>query len=115
MQQLQGSPFFAAWTVASLERLYFMMERRRSHAAQPPGPSELCSYPLARLTSMHRILPGDDVVTQGDVADFCFVIASGACDIVVALPPQADGMEADAERVIMRLPAGTPSSPTGAV
>ena len=82
------------------------------------GRAKCCAVSLSGLYFQFertRVQPGDDVVTQGDVADFCFVIASGACDIVVALPPPADGMEADAERVIMRLPAGTPSSPTGAV
>ena len=37
-----------------------------------------------------RLQPGEDVVTQGDVADFCFIIASGACDIVVTIPPSPE-------------------------
>ena len=61
VRMLRASPFFSDWTVASLERLYFILERR-------------------------RLQPGVDVVTQGDIADFCFIIASGKCDLVVNPP-----------------------------
>ena len=39
VRMLKASPFFSDWTVASLERLYFILERR-------------------------RLQPGEDVVTQ---------------------------------------------------
>ena len=61
VKQLRASPFFGDWTPAALQRLYFMLERR-------------------------RLQPGYDVCRQGDLADFCFIIASGACDIVVSIP-----------------------------
>ena len=72
VRMLRASPFFSDWTVASLERLYFILERR-------------------------RLQPGVDVVTQGDIADFCFIIASGKCDLVVN-PPTGP------ERFITQLP-----------
>ena len=52
VRMLRASPFFSDWTNPSLERLYWILERR-------------------------RLQPGENVVTQGDVADFCFIIASG--------------------------------------
>jgi hypothetical protein len=35
-------------------------------------------------TSPHRYNPGETVVNQGDDADFCFVIRSGRCEVLVA-------------------------------
>tara|TARA_B110001452_G_scaffold140527_1_gene116854 strand:+ start:121 stop:3405 length:3285 start_codon:yes stop_codon:yes gene_type:complete len=82
VKQLKSSPFFSGWSVPSLQRLVYMMERR-------------------------RLQPGEDVVTQGDMADFCFIIASGACDIVVTIPPSPEtGVLEAKERFITRLPAG---------
>ena len=52
VRMLRASPFFSDWTKPSLERLYWILERR-------------------------RLQPSENVVTQGDVADFCFIIASG--------------------------------------
>ena len=75
VRMLRASPFFSDWTKPSLERLYWILERR-------------------------RLQPGENVVTQGDVADFCFIIASGKCDIVVN-PPSGP------ERFITQLPAGS--------
>ena len=82
VRMLKASPFFSSWSVASLQRLYFMLERR-------------------------RLQPGEDVVTQGDLADFCFIIASGKCDIVVNIPPAPEkGILEATERFITTLPAG---------
>ena len=50
-----------------------------THASVPPTGEQ-----------RRRLQPGEDVVTQGDVADFCFIIASGACDIVVSIPPSPE-------------------------
>ena len=50
--------------------------------------------------------PGDDVVTQGDLADFCFIIAHGKCNIIVSLPPSPETGERS-ERLVTQLPAGS--------
>lgn len=55
---LKTTPFFASWSEASMNRLYFWFDRQKR------GPEE-------------------DVVTQGDDADFCFIIKSGRCDVLV--------------------------------
>ena len=49
---LKSTPFFSSWSAVSLSRLYFWLERRR-----------------------HR--QDEDVVRQGEEADFCFIIRSG--------------------------------------
>lgn len=55
---LKGTQFFSAWSEMSISRLYFWFDRRRL-------PTEA------------------NVVTQGDDADFCFIIRSGRCDVLV--------------------------------
>ena len=83
VRMLRASPFFSGWTVAALERLYYVFERR-------------------------RLQPGEDVVTQGDIADFCFFIASGRCDIVITVPPSVKTGNLEAtERFVTQLPTGT--------
>ena len=49
--------FFERWAEAALARLYFWFERRIVGA-------------------------DEDIVTQGDAADFCFIILSGTCNIL---------------------------------
>ena len=83
VEMLSHSKFFAEWSSESLQRLYFMLERLRLHA-------------------------GEDVVKQGDVADSCFIISHGECDVVVT--PQAapeQGLIKPKERVVTTLPVGS--------
>mmetsp|Transcript_28197 Transcript_28197/g.68475 ORF Transcript_28197/g.68475 Transcript_28197/m.68475 type:complete len:1165 (-) Transcript_28197:240-3734(-) len=58
VSMLKSLSFFSDWTHAAVSRFYFWFERR-------------------------RVQVGEDVVTQGDNADFCFIIRSGACDVLV--------------------------------
>lgn len=71
VQMLQSTPFFRSWPTVTLSRLYFWFSREKR------GPEE-------------------DVVTQGDDADFCFIIKSGRCDVLVELTdancPSAPGI-----------------------
>ena len=50
------------------------------------------------MLERRRVQPGMNVVTQGDVADFCFIIAQGKCDIAVMIEGVA--------RIVAQLPAG---------
>jgi len=61
---LKSTAFFAEWAVSSICRLYFWFERR-------------------------KFQPNEDVVRQGDAADFCFIIRSGLCDVLVESPADA--------------------------
>ena len=80
---LGKSRFFAEWSNESLQRLYFMLERVRLHA-------------------------GEDVVLQGDVADSCFIISHGECDIVLTsqAAPEKGNIKPQ-ERIITTLPVGS--------
>ena len=60
---LKATPLFSSWSETSVARLYFWFERKRF------GPEE-------------------DVVREGEDVDFCFVIRSGSCDVLVELPPE---------------------------
>ena len=77
VRMLRASPFFSDWTKPSLERLYWILERR-------------------------RLQPGENVVTQGDVADFCFIIRSGKCDVLIADPKKPN----EGARKVVSLAAG---------
>ena len=46
-----------------------------------------------------RLVEGEDVVKQGDDADFCFIIRSGQCDVLISTP---DPTAADPTRVDTR-------------
>jgi len=74
---LKATPLFSSWSATSVARLYFWFERKRF------GPEE-------------------DVVREGDNADFCFIIRSGSCDVLVELPPEertkGEGSVADSEQ-----------------
>ena len=67
---LKANKTFADWSTFALHRLYFWFTRR-------------------------RYAPGEDIVRQGAPADFCFVIRSGSCDVLVA---QDDKTAASASR-----------------
>ena len=60
VNMLKATPFFSSWSDTSISRLYFWFTRRR--------------FP-----------PEEDVVRQGDDADFCFIIRSGRCDVLVQI------------------------------
>ena len=47
-------------------------------------------------------LAGEDVVTQGDDADFCFIIRSGKCDVLIADPKKPN----EGARKVVSLAAG---------
>ena len=55
---LKANKTFSNWSVHALARLYFWFVRR-------------------------RYSPGEAIVRQGEAADFCFVIRSGECDVLV--------------------------------
>ena len=55
---LKANKTFSDWSLYALNRFYFWFTRR-------------------------RYAHGEDIVKQGDPADFCFVIRSGACDVLV--------------------------------
>ena len=55
---LKATPFFASWSDQSITRLYYWFDRR-------------------------KYAPETDIVSQGDEANFCFIIRSGRCDVLV--------------------------------
>jgi hypothetical protein len=81
VRMLKASPFFSDWTVASLERLYFILERRRLQPGEDVVTQATLPHPHPN-PHRHRHLT---LTTQGDIADFCFIIASGKCDTVVTI------------------------------
>ena len=60
---LKANATFAPWSVHALSRLFFWFSRR-------------------------KYASGEDIVRQGDLADYCFIIRTGACEVLVA-PPDA--------------------------
>ena len=70
VNMLKATPFFSSWSETSVTRLYFWFERK-------------------------RMAPEEDVVRQGDDADFCFIIRSGRCDVLVELPPEEEAKPAE--------------------
>ena len=70
VSMLRSTPFFSSWTATSVERLYFWFERR-------------------------KLGPEEDVVRQGDEADFCFIIRSGKCDVLVDIEPEPESSSSE--------------------
>jgi CRP-like cAMP-binding protein len=66
---LKSTPFFSSWSDTSISRLYFWFDRR-------------------------KLGPEEDVVRQGDAADFCFIIKSGRCDVLVEVAEEASDSDA---------------------
>ena len=60
INMLKQTPFFSSWSEMSMARLYFWFQKK-------------------------RLPPETDVVKQGDDADFCFIIRSGRCDVLVEM------------------------------
>jgi len=60
VSMLKATTFFSSWSELSISRLYFWLVKRK-YAVE------------------------EDVVRQGDEADFCFIIRSGRCDVLVEL------------------------------
>jgi len=82
VHMLKTTPFFSSWSDTSICRLYFWFERR-------------------------RLPPESDVVTQGDEADFCFIIRSGRCDVLVEVAEEEDEASSCGSRMS---PVGSPLS-----
>ena len=76
---LKSTPFFTMWSEQSVARLYFWFEKK-------------------------KLAPEEDVVKQGDDADFCFIIKSGRCDVLVELT--------DEEKAELGIEEGTPEGAT---
>jgi len=73
VSMLKSTPFFSTWSETSMSRLYYWFERR-------------------------KMAPETDVVKQGDDADFCFIIRSGRCDVLVEVKeekPKEEASEGD--------------------
>ena len=60
--QLQANALFSHWSRPALCRLFFWFTHRRCEK-------------------------GEDIITQGDAADFCFIIRAGSCNVLVAADP----------------------------
>jgi len=74
VSMLKATPFFSTWSETSMARLYYWFDRR-------------------------KLAPETDVVKQGDDADFCFIIRSGRCDVLVEVKeeekPKEEGEAAE--------------------
>lgn len=63
---LKATPFFASWSDQSIARLNYWFDRR-------------------------KYAPETDIVSQGDEANFCFIIRSGRCDVLVKEEERREG------------------------
>ena len=94
VSMLKNTPFFSSWSDTSMARLYFWFERR-------------------------KLAPEEDVVKQGSDADFCFIIRSGRCDVLVEVadgegegaPSESGGSSIEASPAFMRGGGGGAASP----
>lgn len=74
VHMLKATPFFSNWSETSIARLYFWFSRRHYQAEE-------------------------DVVSQGDDADFCFIIRSGRCDVLVEMNEEEEEVEPSVRRL----------------
>lgn len=88
VSSLSATKFFAAWTQRALQRLYFWFERTKVPA-------------------------GQEVVRQGDAADFCFIILSGSCDVLVNVPTLSPPRMLNASPPLHRPPPTPPTPSSG--
>ena len=87
---LKANKTFAPWSTHALSRLFFWFSKRR--------------YAVS-----------EDIVKQGDTADFCFIIRAGSCDVLVA--ERAAEATAHASDAAASAPAAQPratNAPTAA-
>jgi hypothetical protein len=91
VSMLSATRFFATWTEAALTRLYFWFDQR-------------------------RVAAGTEIVRQGDAADFCFIIQSGQCDVLIATFETAhsginrQSMSTDSARASLSTPSPSAAS-----